>query len=63
MRWIDPSGAVVQDAPVDRARRPYVGSRLALHELEAARPGVWTVQAELDHDVVDRRSFRLTPGS
>jgi len=63
VRWIDPSGAVVQDAPVDRARRPYVGSRLALHELEAARPGVWTVEAQLDHDVVDRRSFRLTPGS
>ncbi len=63
VRWIDPSGAVVQEAPVERVRRPYVGSRLALGDRHAAVPGVWTVEAELDHDVVDRRSFRLTPGS
>ena len=63
VRWIDPSGGVVLDAPVARERRPYVGSRLALGDLKAAMPGLWTVEAELDHDVVDRRSFRLTPGS
>jgi predicted Zn-dependent protease len=60
VRWTDPHGAVVQEEAADPRRRPHVTSSLALAE-SAGRHGIWRVEALLDGDLVDRRTFRLTP--
>jgi predicted Zn-dependent protease len=59
VRWLDPGGAVVQEEAVDPRRRPHVISTLALGD--GAAPGIWRVEALLDGDLVDRRTFRLAP--
>ena len=59
VRWSDPSGRVVQELAVDGGRKPYVRSALTLGPERA--PGVWQVEALLDGDLVDRRSFRVIP--
>lgn len=56
--WTDPSGRVVQREPVEAIRRPY--ARAALR-LEGDRPGIWQVEARLDDETVDRRTFRVVP--
>jgi hypothetical protein len=56
VRWTDPAGTTRRVSAVERLDRPWVGS---LIELPAASPGLWTVEALMDDDVIDRRSFRL----
>ncbi len=56
VRWTDPGGTTHEGSAVARLDRPYVGSVL---ELRGAAPGLWTVEAFLDEDRIDRRSFRL----
>jgi predicted Zn-dependent protease len=58
VRWLDPSGAVRQRAAARRLERPWLGSTLEL-ESGAAAPGLWSVEARIDGDLVDRRAFRL----
>jgi predicted Zn-dependent protease len=61
VRWTDPGGAVVQAEAVERRRRPYVTSTLSLAGERAQRHGIWRVDALLDGDLLDRRTFRLAP--
>jgi hypothetical protein len=56
--WTDPSGRVVQREPVEAIRRPY--ARAALR-LAGDRPGIWQVEARLDDETIDRRTFRVVP--
>jgi len=56
VRWTDPGGATRGSSSVERLERPYVGSVLDLRD---APPGLWTVEALMDDDVIDRRSFRI----
>jgi predicted Zn-dependent protease len=58
VRWFDPSGAAVQEGPADSLPRSHVASRLALPGAAPPRYGVWRVEAVLDGQVIDRRSFR-----
>jgi predicted Zn-dependent protease len=58
VRWIDPAGTVVRTAPALRFARPYVGSVLEL-DRSAPAAGLWRVEALIDDDVIDRRSFRV----
>jgi hypothetical protein len=58
LRWIDPAGRVRATAPAERLERPYVGGALDV----AGDPGVvgiWTVEALIDDDVIDRRTVRV----
>jgi tetratricopeptide (TPR) repeat protein len=59
VRWLAPGGRVVQDAEARRVRKPYLTASLELSELDEAPAGVWTVEAHLDDDVIDRQRFRL----
>jgi hypothetical protein len=46
---------------VDGGRRPHVTSSLALDEERVSQPGIWRVEALLDGDLIDRRTFRVVP--
>jgi predicted Zn-dependent protease len=59
VRWLAPDGRLVQDEKARRPRKPYVTSTVVLEDLESAPPGRWTVEAHIDDDVIDRRTFRL----
>jgi predicted Zn-dependent protease len=59
VRWIAPSGAVVQEAPVERRSRSYVGSVLELPAPGAAETGEWTVEARFEDEVLAQHSFRI----
>ncbi|TFG94186.1 MAG: hypothetical protein E4H11_07230 [Myxococcales bacterium] len=56
VRWTDPDGETRGGISVERLDRPYVGAAL---DVRGAPSGLWTVEALLDDDVIDRRSFRL----
>jgi predicted Zn-dependent protease len=56
VRWTDPGGAAPAGSSVERLDRPYLGSVL---DVQGAPSGLWTVEALMDDDVIDRRSFRL----
>ncbi len=57
VRWTNPSGEVVRDEPVSKLGRTHVQSSLPL---AGARPlGVWTVEATLEGDVIDRRTIEF----
>lgn len=57
VRWIDPSGARVQEGPVEGLARKHVGARLPLDGAFRERFGVWRVEATLEGQVIDRRGF------
>ncbi len=59
VRWIDPGGRVVQEAPVETRRKPALTAELALAPGLASRRGAWRVEALLEGNVVDRQAFRL----
>jgi hypothetical protein len=59
VRWIAPSGAVVQEAPVERRSRSYLGSVLELPGPGAVETGEWTAEARFEDDVLARDSFRI----
>jgi len=61
VRFTDPSGGVVQERDVEKARKPYACSTLELGAGVADRHGIWRVEALLDDRPIDRRTFRLTP--
>jgi beta-barrel assembly-enhancing protease len=61
VRWMDPAGHVVQERRVDGGARSHVISSLVLNADRAPRAGIWRVEALLDGDLVDRRTFRLAP--
>jgi predicted Zn-dependent protease len=58
LRWTDPAGRVRRQAPAERLDRPYVGGTLDLGG-DAGGPGLWTAEALIDDDVIDRLSFRI----
>ena len=57
--WTDPTGRVVQRELAEALRRPYVRAALRFDD---DRPGIWQVEARLDDETIDRRTFRLVPG-
>jgi predicted Zn-dependent protease len=59
VRWLAPDGSLVHDTQAEQPRKPYVGSTLELKG--PAAPGVWTVEARIDDDVIDRQRFTLAP--
>lgn len=61
VRWTDPGGRIVQERRVDGGRRPHVTSSLALDEERVSQAGIWRVEALLDGDLIDRRTFRVVP--
>jgi predicted Zn-dependent protease len=61
VRWFDPSGAAVQEAPAEPLPRSHVASRLDLQGTGPERYGAWRVEAVLDGQVIDRRGFRYGP--
>ncbi len=62
VRWTDAEGRVRGSAAAERLERPWVGSVLDLSGAPAA-PGLWSVEALIDDDVIDRRSFRIHSGA
>jgi predicted Zn-dependent protease len=56
VRWIDPSGATVDEVPVQKLRRSYVWAALEL-ERPGAAAGRWQVALLLDGDVVQQRAL------
>ncbi|HBZ71651.1 MAG TPA: hypothetical protein DEP35_18765 [Deltaproteobacteria bacterium] len=62
VRWIDPSGAVHAETPIEARGRPDVIARLPIRPDGGIRPGVWTAEALFEGDVVDQRTFSITPG-
>ena len=57
VRWLDPSGARVHEGAVEPLERHHVAARLALDGPLRERFGVWRVEATLEGQVIDRRSF------
>ena len=57
VRWIDPSGARAQEGPAEGLAKKHVGARLPLDGAFRERFGVWRVEATLEGQVIDRRSF------
>jgi predicted Zn-dependent protease len=56
VRFTDPSGAVAQESTAEKLPGGHVGARLPLAGRAA---GAWQVEAVLDGQVIDRRSFAL----
>ncbi len=61
VRWTDPRGGVAQDEPAASIRRPHARSELELSPDRLSYHGIWRVEAYLDDDVIDRRTFRIVP--
>lgn len=59
VRWSDPTGHVVQEAPAQTRRKPTLVAELALGSDLASRRGAWRVEALLEGRVVDRQTFRM----
>jgi len=62
VRWIDPSGAVHAETPVELRGRPDVIARLPIRPDGGIQPGVWTAEALFEGDVVDQRTFSIQAG-
>src|SRR5262245_38841905 len=62
VRWTDPDGRVRATAPAERLERPWIGSVFSLSGTPAGA-GVWTVEALVDDDVIDRHAFRIQAGA
>ncbi len=63
VRWIDPTGAIVQEGPAAFLQRPYISARMPWDSTTGRPSGPWTVETRLDDDVVDRRSVRVVSAS
>jgi predicted Zn-dependent protease len=61
VRWLDPAGAQVQEGPAESLPKSHLGARLALADPLRERSGLWRVEAVLEGQVIDQRSFRLEP--
>ena len=57
VRWLDPSGARAQEGPAESLAKRHVGARLRLDGDARERFGLWRVEATLEGQVIDRRSF------
>jgi predicted Zn-dependent protease len=57
VRFTDPKGAIVQDSVAEKLSGGHIGARLPLTGRAA---GPWQVEAVLDGQVIDRRSFVLS---
>jgi predicted Zn-dependent protease len=62
VRWRDPAGATVQEGLADSLSGSRVASHLSLAELPDDRFGRWQVEALLEGQVIDRRSFGYGAG-
>jgi len=59
VRWTAPDGAQVQEGPAETLPKSHLAARLALEGPLRERFGVWQVEAVLEGQVIDRRSFQL----
>ena len=57
VRFTDPEGAIVKDTVAEKLSKGHIGARLPL---TGRVPGPWQVEAVLDGQVIDRRSFVLS---
>ena len=62
VRWIDPSGAVHAETPIEARGRPDVIARLPIRPDGGIQPGVWTAETLFEGDVVDKSTFSITSG-
>ncbi|MEN8183482.1 MAG: hypothetical protein ABFS46_13205, partial [Myxococcota bacterium] len=61
VRWADPEGNPVQEAPVERRDRRFAVAFLELGPDLRGRAGRWKVEVLLEGDVVQRDPFELGP--
>ncbi|MGH7288035.1 MAG: M48 family metalloprotease [Myxococcota bacterium] len=58
LRWIDPTGRVVKSGPAEAIRRPYA---MAALDAPLSPLGIWRVEARLEAETIDRRTFHVVP--
>jgi len=63
VRWIDPSGVVVQEEPIEPASGRRLQSALDLSGERGERYGIWRVEARLEGQVLDKHTFHYAPPS
>ncbi len=61
VRWKDPAGDVRREEAGEDLSSPIVRSELSIARSDAGMEGTWSVEALVDEDVVERRSFRILP--
>jgi predicted Zn-dependent protease len=61
VRWSDPEGRPVQEGPAEALPKSHLAAHLALEGPLRERYGDWQVEAAIEGQVIDRRSFRLAP--
>lgn len=61
VRFIDPSGTSVQETTAEKLHKSRIGARLALDDTRRQHSGLWHVEAVLDGQIIDRRTFTLAP--
>jgi|GEM_PF-519492 len=57
VRWLDPAGATAADVAAEAPAKDLVAARLALEGALRERFGRWRVEARLEGQVIDRRTF------
>jgi predicted Zn-dependent protease len=63
VRFIDPLGDTAQEGPIHLHWKRRVSARLPLEGPLRERYGIWRVEASIDGQVIDRRTFRYRPAS
>ena len=58
LRWIDPTGRVVKSGLAEPIRRPYAMASL---DAPLSPLGIWRVEARLEAETIDRRTFHVVP--
>ena len=61
IRWIDPAGRTVHTATAKKAAKAHALSSWSRTATDGLRPGIWQVEAWLDEERVERKTFRVTP--
>src|SRR5262249_25675325 len=63
VRWADPSGATAQEGPAEQKKKSRVAAHLAFEGPLRERFGRWRVEALIEGQVIDRRSFDYAPAA
>ena len=61
IRWLDPTGQTAQEGRAEQLWWRRVRARLPLEGARRGDYGIWRVEASVDGQVIDRRTFRYGP--
>lgn len=61
IRWLDPVGEVIHTTTTKKASKAHVESKWDRAGEAPLRPGIWQVEAWLDEERADRKTFRVIP--